>query len=128
MAVRRWAVRPDPGMGFVTREQAREAFMDAEAVFAACGGVVTIMGARVATTLPQEYLTTFLVVEWKDRTDAKPQPEPAVMQAPAEVPAEPEAQQQAEQEAEAAEFIEEDGLDRRTLLEEDVSAIPAALR
>lgn len=133
MAVRRWAVRPDPDVGYVTREQMRDAFLDAEAVQATCGGIITIMGQRAHTDVPGEMVTTFLLVEWKDRTDAKVQPEPTVLSAPAPAPApaEPEAVEQPAEpggDPEAELYIEEDGLDRRTLLDEDVSEIPAALR
>jgi hypothetical protein len=40
------------------------------------GGVITALVQRHPTDLPGEMVTVGAVVEWKDRTDAKPQPEP----------------------------------------------------
>jgi hypothetical protein len=85
MAIRRWAARPDQVSGddgepihipVVSREAMREAFLDGEALMAQAGGVFTAVSERVRTNVPQEMVTTYAAFEWKDRTDARPQPEP----------------------------------------------------
>lgn len=88
MAIRRWAARPDQVLTVsgddgepihipvVSREAMREAFLDGEALMAQAGGVFTAVSERVRTNVPQEMVTTYAAFEWKDRTDARPQPEP----------------------------------------------------
>jgi hypothetical protein len=88
MAIRRWAARPDQVLTIsgddgepihipvVSREAMREAFLDGEALMAQAGGVFTAVSERVRTDVPQEMVTTYAAFEWKDRTDARPQPEP----------------------------------------------------
>lgn len=75
MAIRRAAVRPDPQTGMVAREQHMQAFMDLEAMCWMAGGVGSVITDRARTDVPGEMVTTFAVVEWKDRTDAKPSAE-----------------------------------------------------
>lgn len=75
MAIRRAAVRPDPQTGMVSREAHIQAFMDLEAICWMAGGVASVITDRARTDVPGEMVTTFAVVEWKDRTDAKPSPE-----------------------------------------------------
>jgi hypothetical protein len=73
--IRRVAVRPDPETGLVSREAHVQAFMDLEAMCWTAGGVGSVIVDRTRTNVPGEMVTTFAVVEWKDRTDAKPAPE-----------------------------------------------------
>lgn len=71
MAIRRAAARPDE-TGMVSREAHVQAFMDLEAMMWVAGGVGSVIADRTRTDVPGEMVTTFLVAEWKDRTDAKP--------------------------------------------------------
>jgi hypothetical protein len=89
------------------------------------GGVVTQIVDRHPTDVPQEMVTTFAVFEWKDRTDAKAQPEAqtgVAMPAALDDPTPGELEEALEAEAEP------DGLDPESLAEEDMDAIPAGQR
>jgi hypothetical protein len=72
---RRWMVRPDPETGVASRQEIVEALMDGEALLARAGGGLTILTYRVPTNVPGEMETEAVLFEWRDRTDAKPQPE-----------------------------------------------------
>lgn len=133
---RRWAVRPDPDTGMANRDEILAAIMDGEALLWRAGGVLTIVVARAPTDLDGEMVTTQAVLEWKDRTDGhlKPAPERAGDILPPEPPeparVEPDAPVDREitgGDAAAADDIG-DGLDPETLEEEDVSALPEAVR
>lgn len=78
--------------GEVDRQEALEVFADCEALMRIAGGVLTIMPQRVQTgRLEGEMITTALVFEWKDRTDARPQPETSAVEVAApELASEPE--------------------------------------
>lgn len=96
MAVRRWQVHPDVAIPTlqgeveaVSRETLVEAVLDGIALLDRSGGVLTIVVGRQPTDLPGEMVTTGAVCEWKDRTDARPQPEPA-QQVTVQVPGEEE--------------------------------------
>ncbi len=123
MAVRRWAVRADEG-STVDRNEVVAAFMDGEAMLWRGGGVLTVLPHRVPTDLPGEMVTVAVVFEWKDRTDARSQPEVASPQpaavAPAPVVEEPAA-------VEVPVLVGAggipDGLDPATLEDEDLSSI-----
>jgi hypothetical protein len=114
----------------VSREARVQAFVDAEAVQEQCGGFISVQSVREPTEVPGEMVTTMLVCEWRDRTDAKEQPEarqaPIVEPAPVAVPAEADAHPM------AADFnsgqVELDGLDPSTLQEEDLSSMPEPAR
>lgn len=155
--VRRWLVRPDQVMyvegvgevGFVSRDKMQEAFLDAEALVARAGGHVSVSTDRHPTGFPGEMVTTAAAFLWRDRTDAKEQPEqPAPVAAPAPeritgtgeggavavpVAAEPpplpdvETEPGGETGGEVAE-VEDDGLDPSTLEEEDLSSVPESAR
>jgi hypothetical protein len=125
MAVRRWQVHPHPETGIVVREELVQAILDGEAALHRLGGVLTIVVGRHPTDLPGEMVTTSALIEWKDRTDARPQPEtpgdPVPEQAapPAREP-EPVGADVLPPPADAAAFAE--------LPEEDDSSIEPALR
>jgi hypothetical protein len=126
MAVRRWAVRPDPETGMVNREELVQAILDGEALLWRAGGVLTVLPGRAQTDIEGEMVTTSALLEWKDRTDARSQPETAGEVLPQPAPAEPldEPEPLAADElpppADAAAFVE--------LPEEDDSSIEPALR
>lgn len=96
MAIRRLALRPDPETGYVSREAHAQAFMDLESQMWFSGGVGSIVVNRVPTNIEGEMVTAFGVLEWKDRTDAKAQPETGTQVADVAPPEQaPPAQQQA---------------------------------
>jgi hypothetical protein len=141
---------------FVSRNALLEAMVDAAAVLDMAGGVLTVVCGRHPTDVPGEMVTTSAVVEWKDRTDAREQPEqagpPKGAPAPqvgaqilehmdpdlrADLRAALEAEVREQMDAAAAQQVPAmvggprpeigDGLDR-PLEEEDVSSIPESLR
>jgi hypothetical protein len=61
----------------VSEEQYLGALVELGRVQMFAGGVITSVLFRHPTDLPGEMVTVGAVLEWKDRTDAKPQPEPA---------------------------------------------------
>lgn len=157
MAVRRWRIHPDvqfPVAGemtaVVSRDALVEGILDGVAMLDRSGGVLTVIVGRTPTELEGEMVTTGAVVEWKNRSDAKPQPEQPshvpVVSAGLFEPTEPEEtvekqtipyeeptmrdlDEQAVAEALAAEpEPSPDGLDYNTLPDEDVSDIPLHAR
>lgn len=62
-------------LGVVSREARLAALADAETVQERCGGFIDAQSVRVPTEIPGEMVTTLFVVTWRDRTDAKDQPE-----------------------------------------------------
>jgi hypothetical protein len=91
---RRWQVQPN-GTGVLSREQLIEALIDGAAI-------LDIAGA---------------VLEWKDRTDAKPQPEPAATVTEPAAEPEPEA---IPGQLTVDDALEPDGFDYSKLEAEDV--------
>jgi hypothetical protein len=84
MAVRSKVLQPDQQIlthngpvDVVSREAIREAFLDFEAVGDVAGGVISIVYVREPTGAPGEMVTTGVMLQWKDRTDARPQPRPS---------------------------------------------------
>lgn len=79
--VRRAVVRPRPGDVTVTRDDVMQALSDAEAVLWTCGGGLQVITQRVRADevlhdgLQGEAYTTAVIIEWRDRTDARQQPE-----------------------------------------------------
>jgi hypothetical protein len=61
----------------VSEEQYLGALVELGRVQMFAGGVITSVLFRHPTDLPGEMVTVGAVLEWKDRTDAKPQPEPS---------------------------------------------------
>jgi hypothetical protein len=141
--VRRWAVRPDQELHLqdgrtlyiVSRDARVAAFVDAEAVQEQCGGFISVQSVREPTEIPGEMVTTMLLVEWRDRTDAKEQPErqqPVPVAAPVEPPAPtPEPESQVDAAAVYRDLAEDpvgDGLDESALEEEDLDSVPESVR
>jgi hypothetical protein len=98
MAQRARAVRPDQAfekedgqvIGVVSLELMIEEVVRAVTTQDFSGGVLQIVVNRHPTGVPNEMVTVGALIQWQDRTDAKPQPEPA---APAqEINAVPEAE------------------------------------
>lgn len=73
---RRWQVHPDE-TGQVSREALIGALIDAAAILDIAGGTLSVVTGRAPTGLPGEMVMTGAILEWRDRTDAKPQPEQA---------------------------------------------------
>lgn len=104
------------------------AVVEAAQVQAFSGGVVTTLVHRHPTDLEGEMVTTHGVIEWKDRTDAKAQPEAhSVMAEPAPEP-EPVVEEPSDEEPQEPLAESPDGFDHSRLDEEDVAAIPEPLR
>jgi hypothetical protein len=85
MALRKWGVRPDHyvdtaegQLAAVSQDALVKALYDAAIILDRAGGVASVVVGRAPTGLPGEFVTTGAVVEWKDRTDAKAQPETKV--------------------------------------------------
>ncbi len=118
----------------VSREAALTAVADALAVIDFIGGSFSVACHRHPTDVPNERVTTGLMIEWKDRTDARDQPEPAdllpMAEAPQEetLPLEDAGLQEAAAATAATDDDNPDGLDPSTLEEEDVSEIPESVR
>jgi hypothetical protein len=119
----------------VSREAIVNALMDGEAMLAMAGGVLEVVVERAETGVPDERVTVAALIRWKDRTDAKPQPERTEpVQAPAAAaPPAPEPEVEAEPVppdvgVEQLVTVPDDGLDLSTLEEEDLSSIPETLR
>lgn len=121
--VRKWAVRPDPATGVANRDEIVQALMDGEALLHRAGGVLEVVVVRAPTEIDGEMWTTGAIFSWKDRTDARPQPEAAaavVERAPVTEP-DPEPE-----ELEAALTAEEDFLRKAEALEDESSMAPSA--
>lgn len=137
--IRRWQVQPD--QMFVTRDGDEipvvsrgafvEAVLDAVSLVDRAGGGFSVVAGRMRTGMEGEMVTTGLVVEWRDRTDAKPAPEQ-----PAAVPDLSAAHDIAQHGVEppagddptqyrGGEPVDDigDGLDPATLAEEDESSV-----
>lgn len=90
MAQRGWLVRPDHEVdtvdpedgyaslgpvGAVSQQALAKAVLDGVVMLDRAGGVLSVTVSRAQTGVPGERVTTGAMVEWKDRTDARPQPE-----------------------------------------------------
>lgn len=144
MAIRTIRIHPDQiietlggeQIECVSRERLIEAAVDLAITINLTGGTGTIVTTRRATGVPDEMVTAAAMVQWKDRTDAKPQPEQTLEAAPA--PAQPGGHFEdgmfvPDDEGQTAIAVggndeNPDGLDEDQLLEEDVSSIPEHLR
>jgi hypothetical protein len=116
---RRWQVQPN-GTGVLSREQLIEALIDGAAILDIAGGVLSCVVGRAPTNLPGEMVMTGAVLEWKDRTDAKPQPEPAATVTESAADPDPEAIPGQLTVDDALETGEPDGFDYSKLEAEDV--------
>lgn len=72
--IRRRQVHPRED-GYVAFEDLEQVVRQVLLVQEFAGGVVSILTDRDPTGLPGEMVTTNAVVEWRDRTDARPSPE-----------------------------------------------------
>ena len=95
MAQRTWLVRPDyevplfdedperyGTIAAVSQQALAKAVLDGVVMLDRAGGVLSVTVNRVQTGVPGERVTGGAMVEWKDRTDARPSPErdgPAVL-------------------------------------------------
>lgn len=112
MAQRKWLVRPDHQIqtldgdviAAVSQEALVKAVYDLAIVLDRTGGVGSIIVARAPTGVEGERVTTGALIEWKDRTDARPQPERDA-QIPVEPPAENGHAQRAAMDGEFAEAL-----------------------
>jgi hypothetical protein len=136
MAVRRWQIHPDLQLDteefgpipVVSRDTLIEGVMDAVSMLDRSGGVFSVVARRHPTDLPGEMVTVSAIVEWKDRIDAKQQPE---RQTATVRRSEPDLQAAEEIQEAAGPLIaagEPDGFDLSALEEEDDSAIPEPQR
>jgi hypothetical protein len=138
MAIRSWLVRPDREiltdlgvLAVVSREALVEGILDAVSLIDRAGGGFTVYASRAATGVPNEMVTTAVMVEWRDRTDAKAQPERPSEYAPATYP-----DGTTDETTEALDVIADaaaarrppDGFDESALEEEDLSEVPEGAR
>jgi hypothetical protein len=141
--IRRWRVQPDmeeetaDGMVLaVSQEALAVAVMDAVTMVHRAGGVFQVVCERYPTGLPGEMVTTGAVVEWRHRTDARPEPErtngvatitdEAADNIPANIPQADVPVEDDPTQYKGGEFRDDigDGIDETTLPEEDDSEIP----
>lgn len=119
---RTWQIHPDqPGQ--MSREALIGALIDGAALLDIAGGVLSVMVGRAPTDLPGEMVMTTAILEWRDRTDAKAQPErpSTVPTTTAETDEFLPASESIAAEAEAdANDANPDGFDYSRLAEEDV--------
>lgn len=73
---RSWAVRPDE-TGTVSRQALVDAFVDAATILDLAGGCLEVVVGRTPTGVPHEMVMNGALLVWRDRTDAKDQPEVA---------------------------------------------------
>lgn len=92
--IRRWRVEPDYEQNTqdgtvlaVSQEALAVATMDAVTMMHRAGGMFTVISERYPTGMPGEMVTVAAVVEWRNRTDARPEAEKTTRQ-PVEVPEE----------------------------------------
>jgi hypothetical protein len=131
-------VRPDQTLvtgdgrqiGMVSDGAGQNAMMDLWSVLSMAGGVATVAVGRAPTDVDGESVTTWVAIEWKNRTDAKEQPErdPATW-TPFDGTPEPEEADRPTV-AEVLEQVDDDETLREVETEEleDVSSIPAETR
>lgn len=74
---RRWQVQPDE-TGTISREALIGALIDGAVMLDIAGGVLNVVVGRAPTNLNGEMVMTGAVLQWQDRTDAKPQAEAPV--------------------------------------------------
>ena len=143
MAVRRRVLRPDTVLNtdsygpipVVSDDAFLGAVLQAAQVQILAGGYLSSAVQRHPTDAEHEMVTVGAVIEWRDRTDARPQPEraaplPAQTAAPEPAP-EPEPSMRDEDDAAVAAELDDrinDGLDPASLEDEDLESIPAQLR
>lgn len=135
---RPWVVRPEPGEIEVSDDAILASLMEASAILKRCGGVLTVLVQREDGEFPGEMFTTAAIFQWKDRTDARPQPETRqqFVPAPGVLPADPDPdvledhlERQAREERLGEGLTDNpDDFPLATLEEEDVDSIPQGAR
>jgi hypothetical protein len=139
--IRRWRVEPDMEIDTpegtvlaVSREALVMAAADAVVMCDRAGGVFSMVLDRFPTGLPGEMITTGAIVEWKHRTDARPEaevqrgivqdPQGEIMERVRRQAEEPPPQDDPTQ-YKGGEFVDDigDGLDPNALPEEDDSEV-----
>lgn len=142
MAQRTWVLHPDEEIAtyngpleVVSREALEQSLLDAAALLDHVGGIVSVLVDRQPTGFPQEMKTVRVVLEWKDRTDARAQPEtPQNIPAPVVLDAEDPDHRQPPEEWEPPQEETLPGLEDESpdgfvpLAEEDLSALEPAER
>jgi hypothetical protein len=142
VAIRRRAISPNAVLEtetygpipYVTDQAFLEAVLAGAQTVALGGGVLSVVVDRHPTDLDSESVTVRAVVEWRSQTRTNPSREPVAEPHRASVvetleeegevlPAVSDDQMELD-----APLVEEDGLDRSTLEEEDLSSIPAEMR
>lgn len=121
---RTWLVRPDEELGYVTDDQMVESLFEAAALLKRAGGVLSVVTQREPTDFPGEMVTTAAVFEWKDRTDARPQPE--ATQRVVEQEPEPDGVHDFDGLVHPDDIA--DGLDESALPDEDLDSVAASAR
>ena len=127
---RRWQVQPDP-TGILSREALIEALIDGAAILDIAGGTLSVVVGRTPTNLPGEMVMTGAILEWRDRTDAKPQPEvpapiPGQTTLDEQLEAAPEPAPEPEPEVTLNGDAEPDGFDYSKLEAEDIEETATA--
>lgn len=130
--IRRWTVQPDMEiptafgpLPVVSRGQLVESMLDAASLLDRAGGGVSVVVGRERTGVEHEMVTTGAVFEWRDRTDAKPAPEPRQQVLPEPTLPEPPDPEDDPTTFRAGEPVDDinDGLDPSMLEEEDESSL-----
>lgn len=68
---------PDGTIPVVSQNSLVKAVADGALMLDRAGGTLSVVLQRHATGFPNEMVTVGAVIEWRDRTDARPQPEVA---------------------------------------------------
>lgn len=92
MAVRSWRVGPDEirqlssgeQVGVLSRQGQLNAIADAVTACDRLGGTIGVLYGRERTGFENEMVTTGIIVNWQDRTDARPQREEPIAFEPVE--------------------------------------------
>jgi len=66
---------PDGTIPVVSQSSLVKAVADGALMLDRAGGTLSVVLQRHATGFPNEMVTVGAVIEWRDRTDARPQPE-----------------------------------------------------
>lgn len=137
MAVRRRVIQPDAvhhtdtygSIPVVSDDAFLGAVIAAAQVQIFSGGFLSVAVQRHPTDAEHEMVTVGAVIEWRDRTDAKPQPERAAAIPPKPVVVEePSMRDQDEAAVAAALDPIDDGLDESQLPDEDLASVPVEMR
>jgi hypothetical protein len=140
VAIRRRAISPDTyidtetygRLPCVSDQAFLEAVLAGAQTQALAGGVLSVLVERHPTDLPEESITLRGIIEWRNRTDARPQREP--VDAPQQASIVEDIHEEEPVETEAVPEISDDQLtidedgDPEREPEEDLSSIPVEMR